>query len=339
MPTIAFAATWLALATLLTAVADDSALVSDVTRIAAQPLWFLAVYLLVVAVAPLQLRLHRAHPALGVVAVIGVVVALDTLRLSEVAPGPAVVNYLAVFLVAQALGFAHAEGRFDGVGARPALLVAAGSAVALVTLTTVGPFPVSMIGLPGQRISNMSPPTAAVLVLTVLQASLLLAARGPLTAWLDRPRVWRATVVANLVVLSTFLWHLSAYIAVGAALLALGLPVVEVGTTDWWLQKVALIVLSAAALGAVVAVVSPLERWSGPLRAPGHLARRSVGVAAAVLGLAGLALAGFGEPLVAGRRDLLGLHLSPLAAVALLVGGWVLARSPAAPGPAGEVTR
>lgn len=41
---------------------------------------------------------------------------------------------------------------------------------------------------PGQRISNISPPTFAILVLGVAQAALLLAAHRPLSAWLQRPR-------------------------------------------------------------------------------------------------------------------------------------------------------
>lgn len=329
-PTLLFAAVWLALAALLDRVASDSSLVADVTRIAAQPLWFLAVYVLVVTAAPLQLRAHRRHPLLTLGALTAVVVLLDVLRLNEAAPGAAVVNYLTVFLFAQGLGFAYAEGRFADVRPARALAVAAAAVAVLVLLTTVGPYPVSMIGLPGQRISNMSPPTLCILVLGIAQSALLLAAHDGLAMWLERPRVWRATIVVNVAVLSIFLWHLSAFIAVGAALLALGLPVVEVGTAAWWAQKALWLALSLVALLAVVVIVSPVERRPSTPRAPDHLARRVMGAVAAVVGLAGLALAGFADPLETGRRDLLGLRLSPLAALTLLVLGWLLARSPSA---------
>jgi hypothetical protein len=176
----------------------------------------------------------------------------------------------------------------------------------------------------------MSPPTVAILVLGIAQSAVLLAAHDRLATWLERPRAWRATIVVNVAVLSIFLWHLSAFIAVGATLLALGLPVVEVGTPAWWAQKALTLVLSLVVLLAVVVVVSPVERRPTTPRAPGHLLRRVVGAVAAVLGLAGLALAGFADPLEAGRRDLLGLRLSPLAALTLLVVGWLLARSPSA---------
>ena len=254
---------------------------------------------------------------------------LDGLRLNDWLAGAAVVNYLAVFLFAQGLGFAYAEGRFDSVTPRRALTVATLALAVLVALTTVGPYPVSMIGLPGQRISNMSPPTVCVLVLGVAQAALLLALRRPLGTWLQRPRVWRATIVVNVVVLTVFLWHLTAFMATGAALLALGLPVVEVGTGAWWLQKALTLAVSTVVLTGLVAVFAPLERWSATPRAPGHVATRAAGSALAVVGLAGMALAGFDEAFAVGGRAVLGLRLSPAVAAVTLLAGWLLARSPA----------
>lgn len=329
-PTVVFAAIWLVAGPALVAWWAEPDLAADVARIAAQPLWFLAVYLLVVLAAPIQLRWHRRAPRGTLVGLVAIVVALDALRLSDVAPGPAVANYLAVFLFAQSLGFLYAEGRFSGVSPRRALAAGISALAALLLLTTVGPYPVSMIGLPGQRISNMSPPTLAILVLGLAQGAVLLAAHDRLARWLERPRVWRATVVANLVVLTSFLWHLTALIAAGAALLALGLPVVEPGTAAWWLQRPLWLVGAAIILALLVLALSPVERRRGPDPATGHPVRRSVGSLAAFLGLAGLALAGFGHPFEAGRGDLLGLHLSPAVAVVLLVGGWLSARGPAA---------
>lgn len=328
-PTVVFAAIWLVAGPLLVAVWGEPRLAADVARIAAQPLWFLAVYLLVVLAAPVQRHLHRRHGAWLLVALVAVVAALDVLRLTSVAPGVAVANYLAVFLFSQELGFLYADVRFAGVAPRRAALAGVAALGALVLLTTVGPYPVSMIGLPGQRLSNMSPPTVVILVLGVAQGALLLAAHDPLARLMARPRAWRATIVANLVVLTTFLWHLTALIAAGAALLALGVPVVEPDTAAWWLERPLWLGAAALVLGLLVVALSPVERRPGPRPAPGHLARRVGGALAAFVGLAGLALAGFAHPFEAGRGDLLGLRLSPAVAVALLVGGWLSARGPA----------
>ena len=314
------------------AVWGEPRLAADVARIAAQPLWFLAVYVLVVLAAPFQRRIHRRHGAALLAALVGVVVLLDVLRLTEVAPGVAVANYLAVFLFCQELGFLYADGRFAAVRPRRAALAGGAALGALALLTGLGPYPVSMIGLPGQRISNMSPPTVVILVLGLAQAALLLAAHAPLARWLERPRVWRATIVANLVVLTAFLWHLTALIAAGAALLALGVPVVEPGTAAWWLERPLWLGAASVVLLLLVLGLSPVERWPVPPVADGHVTRRVAGALAAFVGLAGLALAGFAHPFQAGRGDLLGLHLSPAVAVALLVGGWLAARGPAEAG-------
>ncbi len=330
-PTVVFAAIWLVVGPALVAWWSEPELAADVARIAAQPLWFLAVYLLVVLAAPIQLRWHRRAPRGTLLGLVAVVVALDAVRLSDVAPGPAVLNYLAVFLFAQGLGFLYADGRFSGVPPRRSLAAGAAAVAVLVLLTTVGPYPVSVIGLPGQRISNMSPPTVVILVLGVAQAALLLAAHDPLARWLERPRVWRVTIAANLVVLTTFLWHLTALVAGGAALLALGLPVVAPGTTDWWLERPLWLAAATAVLAGLVLALSPVERGRVPTPTPGHVARRALGMVAAFLGLAGLALAGFAHPFEAGRGDLLSLRLAPAVGVALLVGGLLSARGPAAP--------
>lgn len=328
-PTLVFVAAWLAMAAWLERRADPSDLVRDITRIAAQPLWFLAVFVLVVLAAPRQLRAHRAHPALTLGGLAAVVILLDVLRLNDWLAGAAVVNYLAVFLFAQGLGFLYADGRFAAVSPRRALAVAAGALGVLLVLTTIGPYPVSMIGLPGQRISNMSPPTVCVLVLGVAQAALLLAAHRPLAGWLQRPRVWRSTIVVNVVVLTVFLWHLTAFMVAGAALLALGLPVVEVGTGTWWLQKGLTLATATVVLVAFVAAFAPVEQRTAAPRAAGHLATRALGAALAVVGLAGIALAGFDEAFEVSGRTLLGLRLSPAVAAVTLAAGWLLARSPA----------
>ncbi|HMQ28564.1 MAG TPA: acyltransferase, partial [Acidimicrobiales bacterium] len=61
-PTVVFAAIWLVAGPALVAWWAEPDLAADVARIAAQPLWFLAVYLLVVLAAPIQLRWHRRAP-------------------------------------------------------------------------------------------------------------------------------------------------------------------------------------------------------------------------------------------------------------------------------------
>ncbi len=73
---------------------------------------------------------------------------------------------------------------------------------------------------------------------------------------------------------------------------------------------------------------APCRAVVGDARAAGHVATRAAGSALAVVGLAGMALAGFDEAFTVGGRAVLGLRLSPAVAAVTLLAGWLLARSP-----------
>lgn len=265
-PTVAFVLVWLVAALALQGVGVDDGLTHAIARIAAQPLWFLAVYLLVTLIAPAQLALHRRAPVVLVVA-------------------------LAV----------------------------------MVLLVTVGPYPVSMVGLPGARVSNMSPPTVCILLLTIVHTGLLTAFRPAGRRLLQRPRVWTATVAANAGIMTIFLWHLTAAAAVGAVFYAMDLLPVP-GSVDWWLLKIPWFVGCLVVLAVVVAATVGIERlpaWSDGQR--GHAWVRAIGVLLAVRGFAGFALTGFDHPLTARGQSFLGFTLSPAVDIALVVAGYALA--------------
>ena len=97
----------------------------------------------------------------------------------------------------------------------PLLLVGLG---ALLLLTVVGPYPVSMITVPGERLDNTSPPSLALLALATLQLGVILLLHNPVERWLRRSRPWRAVIGVNAVVLTVFLWHLSAVVLLIGAL-------------------------------------------------------------------------------------------------------------------------
>jgi hypothetical protein len=183
-----------------------------------------------------------------------------------------------------------------------------------------------MVGLPGQ-LSNMSPPTACIMVLTVAQLGALLAVRAPVERWLHRPGPWRATITINVVIMTIFLWHLTALVAAGAALVGLGLPLSPIGSTAWWLERLVWIAGAAAVLVPIVIVLGRFElaRPGERHAAPRHAARAVVGILFAVRALIGFALSGFAHMTVASGRSFLWMQLSPLADAALLAVGWALA--------------
>jgi hypothetical protein len=219
---VAFAAAWLLAALLLDALGVESGLLTYATRIVAQPLWFVGVYLGVIAVAPLMTVLT------------GLVVVVDTLRFGFDVPLVGYLNVAFVWLAVHQLGFFFADGTL--VRRRHVLVPAlAGVGLAgVVVLTAYGPYPVSMVGLPGEPVSNMSPPTLALLCQAAFLSGVVLLLREPLLGWLRRPRVWAWVVLANQTAMTAFLWHLTALFAVTASTLALGIPQPAVGDWQWW---------------------------------------------------------------------------------------------------------
>ena len=266
-PTLVFLAVWLVvgvsahLAGLTRAPGADGALTRDALVMVPQLLWFVGIYLGVAACAPGMLALHRRH-GLAVVAVLVVLsVVVDLLRFSGgSSTGAGLVanlQFALVWLALHQLGFAWRDGLLTPAVGR-AMLV--GGFGAMLLCVTVGPYPTSMVGLPGEALSNMAPPTVALLAQGVGICGLAVVLRAPMTRLLARPRVWRAVVVAGAFAMTAFLWHLTALLLVLLGLRAAGIDQPAVAGPAWWLTRPVLFVGLAALTAAFVAVFARFDR-------------------------------------------------------------------------------
>ena len=163
----------------------------------------------------------------------------------------------------------------------------------------MGPYPVSLVGVPGQTVaggeavlSNTRPPKLPLLALGIAQIGLLLSLQAPLRSWLSRRRVWAGTVLANGMVMTVFLWHSTAMMLLfGAGFLAGGVGLEPVpGAGGWWAVRPLWILLFALGTLPFIAGFRRFERISGrpPVAAP----RQIVGCFATCVGLALLAIGG-----------------------------------------------
>lgn len=325
-PALVLVAVWLVLCWLLLTLGVDEYQVRSAGQNSGMVLWFLAVYLVLALLAPAQMALHRRAPWLLVATLPPLAAVLDQTQGTSLA-GWGFLNYLVVFAFAQELGFLYAEGRLTRAPAWVWPVTAAAAVGALTALTTLGPYPVSMIGLPGQEMSNMLPPSVCVIAVGVLQVSLALWARPMLSRWLERPKAWLAVAMVNRSVMTIFLWHLTAFVAATGIFLAVGMPLPEPGTAVWWLHKLAWIAVAGALTVVLVRLLSFVEWW--PSRAadrPGVLAVPATVLVAA--GMTVIASAGFAEPFERGGVSLAGLQFAPAPGVGLLVVGLLLCRWP-----------
>ncbi|MGN6610815.1 MAG: acyltransferase family protein [Angustibacter sp.] len=311
-----------------TGVGAPSSTLRDVGAVVAQPLWFLAVYVLVALVAPLQLRVHRRLPGLLLVLLPVATLAFDCVRLARGQAQLATLNYLWVFAFAQELGFWYADGRLGWWAPARWLVVAAASCAALVGLSTLGPYPVSMIGLAGQ-VSNMAPPTVCVVVLTVGQVSLLMALRPTLLRPLQRPRVWRLVTTGNGLALSLFAWHLVALVLAYAASILVGAGMPAPGSGDWWALKPVIVLVAAAMLSCLLTAALPLERrLAGVAIRSTSTARAVVAALLAAAAFAAVAAWGLSSPFAVSDSALLGVRGVPAGAVGCAVVAWLLVVAP-----------
>ncbi len=298
---------------------DPSVLVTAAWAIGIQ-LWFLPVYIALVTITPLTHAAHRrwgmwvvAAFALGAIAVDAVVLVLHVSAIGTV-------NYLLVWGTAYQLGFAWRDGVLTSPRWRPYALAAVGVG-GLAALLWLGPYPVSMIGVAGERIDNTSPPSAALLAFCVALTGVALILEAPVSRWLRRPRPWLAVVRVNTVVMTLFLWHMVPVIIAAPLLYLSGLvsePVI--GSAHWWELRLAWVAVLLALLVPIVAVVG---RWEHP-RAPvssAEVATAHTWTAPLLLG--GLAAIGYAlSSLAVGGFDPSG-HL-PVVALACYAAGAML---------------
>jgi hypothetical protein len=255
--------------------------------------------------------------------------AVDLARFAGGLPYVAYLNVALVWLAVHQIGFFYADGTLRRGGRRLALTLAGSGLAATVALTTYGPYPLSMVGMPGEPISNMSPPTLALLTQATFLIGLVLLVREPAVRLLQHRRVWTNVIAANGLAMTAFLWHLTAMFAATAVAVGLGVALPGVGSLGWWLIRPMWIAVLCAFTAVLVLAFRGADR-PRPARdpAPATLWRTpaaAVGMVLCLVGVLGLSAVGFGG-LLAGRTTMLVfLPVTPLwSAVALAAGAALL---------------
>ena len=221
------------------------------------PLWFLAVYIILTGVAPLTHQWWRRSGPVSVAVLVAVAVGLDVARLAFDVPGVGWFNFLFVWAAVHQIGFWWAQRDDDGGIPSSVGWAVGGTALALlIVLTWIGWYPVAMVGIPGATETNMSPPTTAIFLLGMVQAGVIWGTAARVKRFLARARPWHVVVSFSGVVMTIYLWHLSAMALTAAAGRNIFDGVIfslEPGTTAWWLTRPAWIaVLALVATGLVM---------------------------------------------------------------------------------------
>jgi hypothetical protein len=302
-PTAALLAVWIGIGVLLRIAGADPAFVARIAWLAVVPLWFLAVYVVVVALAPLMIFLHDRAGIAVLVALVAMAGAVDYIRIATTIDGVEWTNFLWVFLAAQQIGFFWLDGLLSRRRWMPWSMLIGGLS-ALWLATHVGPYPVSLVGVPGEAIANNAPPTITLIFLGIAQAGLGLLARPRINRWLERRVVVGAVIALNRNAMTILLWHFTALVAVALVVLPFGVvPVFSSGSPAWWLVRCASVLAYALPLAVLVAVFGRIERrnsTAGPARR--YPSRRVVGAGRMIVATA-LFSAAFSTITVGGLSD------------------------------------
>ena len=313
-PTLPVLALWIPLAGLLATLGVPDDVLRMGTGTVVIPMWFLSVYILIVSLTPVSMALHRRLGGWAIGGFAAVAIAMDAAHRAGV-PVVGYTNFVWVWGAVHQLGYLWRDGALTR-RTRTLVLMAVGGLAALVALTVVANYPISMLGVDGAARTNNSPPSAALIALGVMQVGLLLLARRPVERWLHRPRVWAAVVVGGSVAMTLYLWHMTAMVAgVGIAYGLDLLPPVAFDAT-WWLTRPLWVAGLAVLLAPLVLIFRRFERPAPAL--PLATRRRTIvltvaGVAGVCAGLALLIVRGLHVP-----GAPLGL---PVASLSALAGG------------------
>ena len=288
-PIIPFLIVWSILVPLL-AIGVEPGLLKLASQAAAVPLWFLSVYLLAVALAPWTYKawLKWRWRTLWVPALAAVVA--DVFRVNpdwaSWATYPSWFNYLFVWMTVHQIGYAWAERGKELSVPQGVVALLVGYA-ALVLLTVFGPFPVALVGVDSEAISNTTPPSIVLFAQTIIQIGWISVLSGPIRRILSKLNVWAGVVLISGMIMSLYVWHMTAMVlTIGAGTLFgnLGFSIAPLSQT-WWLTRPVWFAILAVPLLIFVAIFGRYEQKAGTGESNPRPLALGIGVLISAIGL------------------------------------------------------
>ncbi|WP_158542722.1 acyltransferase family protein [Phytoactinopolyspora halophila] len=258
LPALVFILVWVIIDVIARVTIPDYTGALNVMPLVFTPLWFLAAYTWATLMVPLTARMHRRFGPMSSV-FLGVAVAVvDVGRFAGDQEWLGYVNSAVVWIFVHQLGYLWRDGYLDQYWRRCALAVGGYSIVALATVHDA--YPRSMVSIPGEQVSPMWPTTAVIAALAIGQTGLIMLAAPILNRWLQRRVPYRLVVLLGGVLLTVFLWHMTAMLAAFLAAEGLGFTPVSEPTAEWWMRRPLWLIAPVPVLAILVAIFAPIEQ-------------------------------------------------------------------------------
>lgn len=263
-PAVPVIVVWSLLALVLRNFIDADLVYAGVLN-ATLPLWFLAVYLTLVAIAPLTYAWWNRTGLLSVAAFAAAALTVDVATIVFDVDGLRWVNLVFVWATVHQLGYWWESRDRTGDVLTPlrAMLLSGGSLVALIAVTAMEWYPVAMITIPGAGPNNVTPPTSAMTLLALIQIGVILATAGPIARFAHQRSRWRIVVGVSGFMMTIYVWHLTALslaLAVGIFSFDGVAFSIEPGTAGWWVTRPLFYAVLAVVTGLLVIVFARFEQ-------------------------------------------------------------------------------
>lgn len=267
-----------------------------VAGLSIQLLWFIGIYVVVLAFVPALARITRASQLGFVVGgLVGGAALIDAVRLNG---GPMMIGYvnILVWLIPAALGVGYVRGL---LARRWALRIATAALGFDVVLVTAGPYDVSLVTIPGQQLSNMTPPSLLLAGHTIVLSCLFVVAAPWCARAMRHARLWWFVAIGNRGAMTLYLWHMPALLIVSAVSHVLGHDRSTPTQPGFGTLLLAQLVAFAATTAALFVLLQPLEnrpidRWDDAVAEVGGVRNIVVGAVVICAGLANLLAAKWG---------------------------------------------
>lgn len=302
-----------------------------------QLIWFVGVYLLVIAVSPL---LRKVRTVRGFVLLLGASGLVDVLRV-QVNENLGWINLVLVWGLFAALGMhLPALRRLPNWQVALGGVLAAGGAVLAVVVGPYSPALISTEALPG--LSNLAPPTIVLALAGGAQVAILLLTWPLLARLLASDRLWLLVAVFSFRAMGLYLYHMLFLGMIIAGVWLAGWAPTAL-SPRWWALHLAVLAVVALLVWFASPVLVKLGDRIAQLLArllPRNAEKRVAGLAGSLLVtiLTGVCIlmmseAGLSDPST--WRTVLFLPYAPILALAAVLGGaaWARRQTQANPAP------
>lgn len=244
-----------------------------------QPFWFLAVYIGVTALVPAMVWLHERNKLVTLLALALGALVVDIVRVTTDIAAIGALNFAFVWLFAQQLGFALADGTLDRLGTRAQRIMGIGALGTIVVTMLTGFYPTDLY-------AALNPPMGVLVLVGIMQTMIFLQLRTAIRRIGELPAIAQFVGWIGERSMTIYSWHMLVTIAIAGALInapfALPVPV----STDWWLTRPLWFLVVGIAVFTVTSIAGRLERR----RITAAPAGRGGVTAATLLAIAGVVL-------------------------------------------------